>query len=73
MSYKNDKEAFCLANTYGLHPPVRISPSRIKRTDTGKFEPDHNVGAETRTMVLAHWLDKTNLLIQYKPAELEYE
>jgi len=70
MGYVNDHEAYTLANTYGLNPPRKVGPARLRRTDAGKFEPDHNETAETRCMVLAHWLDKTNIIVQYKPAEL---
>jgi len=70
MSYKNDKEAFILANTYGLCPPRAVYPARSRRINTGKYEPDHNEAAATRCMTLAHWFDKTNILIQYKPDEL---
>jgi hypothetical protein len=70
MGYKNDTEAFILANTYGFNPPRKRNPARLRIVDTGKYEPDHNAFAETRTIVLASWVDKTNILIQYTPAEL---
>jgi len=72
MSFQNDREAFCLANTYGFCPPQAVYPARTRRTDPGKYEPDHFPEAETRCMVLAHYAGKTNVLIQYKPAELEF-
>lgn len=71
MSYQNDKEAYCLANTYNLNPPRIISPVRKRQLDAGKYEPDHFEAAETRCMVLAHWKDHTNVIVQYRPAELE--
>ncbi|MBA7482933.1 hypothetical protein ES707_18437 [subsurface metagenome] len=72
MSYINDKEAFCLANTYNLSPPRAVYPARTRRTNTGKYEPDLDEAAETRCMVLAHFADKTNIIVQYVPAELEF-
>jgi len=71
MSFVNDNEAFCLANTYNLTPPRAINPCRNRRTSAGKYEPDRKEFEETRTMVLAHWFDKTNILVKYTPAELE--
>ena len=73
MTFQNDKEAFCLANTYNFTPPRKVGPARLRITDPGKFEPDHDEEAETRCMVFAHWLDKTNVIIQYVPAELEFQ
>lgn len=64
-------EAYILANTYGFNPPRKRGPARLRIVDTGKFEPDHNYAGETRTMVLASWVDKTNILIKYVPAELD--
>jgi hypothetical protein len=70
MTYRNDREAFILANTYGFNPPRKIGPARLRIQNSGKYEPDHNEGADTRTIVLASWVDKTNILIQYAPEEL---
>jgi hypothetical protein len=70
-NWQNDKEAFCLANTYALNPPRKAGPARLRIVNTGKYEPDHNQFAGTRWMILASYLDKTNLLIKYNPAELE--
>jgi hypothetical protein len=71
MSHSTDAQAFCLANTYGFNPP-RVTNPRYKRLlDTGKYEPDHNEGAASRTIILAHWQDKTNLMIKYNPSDLE--
>lgn len=71
MSFTNDKEAFCLANTYGFNPPRKTNPARLRLQNTGKYEPDRNIGAVTRTIVLASFIDKTNILIKYTPADLE--
>lgn len=73
MSYTNDREAYCLANTYNLSPPRAVWPARARATNSGKYEPDLNESAETRCMVLAHFADATNIIIQYKPAELEHQ
>jgi len=59
MTYKNDKEAYDLAVTYGLLPVPK-----------GKYEPDPTPSAETRCIVLAHWKGACNLLVLYTPAEL---
>lgn len=63
-------EAYILANTYGFLPPHSVGPAKRRPVNTGKFEPDHNVGAETRCMVLAHFSGKSNIIIQYEPANL---
>lgn len=70
MSFQNDSEAFCLANTYGFNPPKKTNPAKLRIANTGKYEPDHNPGATTRTIVLASFIDKTNILIKYTPTEL---
>lgn len=66
----NETEAYILANVYGFNPPRRVNPGRTRTVNTGKFEPDHNEMAASRTMVLAHFFDKTNILIKYTPADL---
>lgn len=71
IDYIDDKEAFILANTYNMSPPRKVGPARLRIQDAGKYEPDCKGNAETRTMTLAHWMDKTNILVQYNPAELE--
>ncbi len=70
MSVQNDFEANILAIVYGFNPPRIIAPIHARLLDHGKYEPDHNEAAETRCMVLAHWKDKTNIIIQYTPDEL---
>jgi hypothetical protein len=70
MGFKNDTEAFILANTYGFNPPRKTNPARLRIQNTGKYEPDKNEFAETRTITLASFIDKTNILIKYRPAEL---
>jgi hypothetical protein len=69
--FKNDQEAFVLANTYGFNPPRKVNPARLRIVDTGKYEPDHDYTAVTRCMVLASFVDKTNILVKYTPAELQ--
>lgn len=70
MNFNNQTEAYILANVYGFNPPRRVNPARNRTVNTGKFEPDRNDTAASRTMVLAHWIDKTNILIKYTPADL---
>jgi hypothetical protein len=65
-----EREAFILAFTYGFNPPRASGPARLRGQNLGKYEPDHNPYASTRSMVLASFVDKTNVIIQYKPAEL---
>jgi hypothetical protein len=64
---KNEQDAYRLANTYGLNPPRAVWPARLRNTYTGKYEPDHFSTAELRTMLLAGYADKTNILIRYNP------
>ena len=71
MSFINDREVFCLANTYGLCPPLKIGPASQRIQEAGKYEPDHNQTALSRTVVLASWVDHTNVLVRYTPADLE--
>jgi hypothetical protein len=70
MTIQNDNEAYILAKQYNLSPPRKVYPERTRRLDHGKYEADGTPLAETRSMVLANWFDKTNIIIQYKPAEL---
>lgn len=71
MGWLNDKEAFVIANTYGFCPPRVAVPDHTKALDRGKYEPDHNEGAETRWMQLAQPIDHTKILILYEPDNLE--
>ena len=66
----NMTEAFALTQTLNISPPRATYKASNRITNSGKFEPDHNIGAASRTMVLAHWFDKTNILIKYTPADL---
>lgn len=70
MSYANDSQSFALANTYNFSPPRATNPRRLRLQNSGKYEPDHTETAATRCMTLAHWVDKTNIIFQYTPAEL---
>lgn len=78
---KNMQEAFILARAYNILPPHRVSgsiPAEVRyredlhprTTNRGKFEPDKTPDAEIRCMVLAHFSDRSNLLIKYRPADL---
>jgi hypothetical protein len=73
MSYINDREAYCLANTYNLMPPVPVYPARTRNINSGKYEPDHDEAAASRCMVLAHFAGGSNCIVQYTPAELVFE
>jgi hypothetical protein len=70
MTYRNDREAYILANVYGLLPPQLGNCVRARNVYSGKYEPDHNEGAETRTITLASYKDGSNLLVKYAPEEL---
>jgi len=71
MSYQNDSEAFCLANTYNLMPPRMLNQAYLRVPYTGKFEPDATPTANSRCMVLAQCNDKTNCIVKYTVADLE--
>jgi len=69
MIYQESAIAFILTNTYNLSPPRKVGPARLRLTDPGKYEPSHDSSAQSRHMVVAHWFDKTNILIRYSPEE----
>lgn len=52
--------AYTLAIEYGFSP-----------LPDGKFEPDRLFGADERTFLFANWRDHTNVLIKFRPDELE--
>lgn len=66
----NDIEAQKLAIEYNLLPEVKCHATGGSQIVEGKYEPDHNCGAESRCMVLAHWFDATNVIVKYTPTEL---
>lgn len=70
MSFQNDTEAHILAVSYAFNPGHAVYPARIRNTNSGKYEPDRNDTEHSRTIVLAHYADKTNILIKYTPCEL---
>jgi hypothetical protein len=69
--YCDNYEAYVLAKVYGLLPPQPCYRARWRNTNTGKFEADKKAGESSRCMLLASYVDKTNVLIKYNPAELE--
>ena len=71
MSLQDLREASCLAITYGFLPTMKCRPTGRYQVPAGKFEADKTPAAATRTMVLAHWWTHSNLLIKYRPAELQ--
>jgi len=65
-----NQQAYILARVYNFLPPQRTDGKATITVDAGKYEPDNNPSAETRTMILASYIGRCNLLIKYKPAEL---
>jgi hypothetical protein len=63
--------AFTLANKYNLSPPRCIRGGRKRTLNNGKFEPDRNTNPLNRCMILAHWQDKTNVIVQYNSFQLD--
>lgn len=70
MSYINDKEVQILASGYNLAPPRAVYPARRRAVDPGKYEPDRNEFQSSRVVALAHFGDRTNILIRYNPGDL---
>lgn len=65
-----NQQAYILARVYNFLPPQRTDGKATITVDAGKYEPDNQPEAETRTMILASYIGRCNLLIKYKPAEL---
>lgn len=65
MSYKNDKEAYCLGIQYALLPAAKCHATGGSQVVEGKYEPDHDQTSNPRCVVLAHWYDHTNVLVRY--------
>jgi len=70
MRWPEDNQAYTMAITYGLLPPKKIHRKGSSQMDHGKYEPDRLLAAESRTMVLASFFDKTNILVRYTPEDL---
>lgn len=70
MFEANDWIAYTLATTYGFSPPRKVGPARLRQTNAGKYESVGVVFGE-RCFLLAHWFDKTNILIKFDPFALE--
>jgi hypothetical protein len=68
--YQDSLEAYILAVTYNLLPPQTVYPARNRQVNAGKFEPDRNPGAASRCMVLAHFVEATNIIVKYGPGDL---
>ena len=60
-------EAFVLGIAFGFLPAVKCHATGGHQVVDGKFEPDHFPTAAIRDMVLAHWYDHTNVIVQYDP------
>ena len=65
-----NQQAYILARVYNFLPPQRTDGKATITVDAGKYEPDNQPEAETRTMILASYIGRCNLLIKYKPADL---
>ena len=65
-----NQQAYILARLYNFLPAQRTDGKATITIDPGKYEPDNQPEAETRTMILASYIGRCNLLIKYKPAEL---
>jgi hypothetical protein len=70
--YQNDYENWILQFVYNFSPKRFAHAINKPNFELGKYESDHTPEAEIRWMILAHWFDKTNVLIQYKPSELQH-
>ena len=68
---QTDKEAYKLAKTYNLLPDQKRAGRGPTGVDAGKYEPDLNPDAASRTIVIASYIGRCNLLIRYSPAELD--
>ena len=68
---QTDKEAYKLAKTYNLLPDQKKAGRGPKGVDVGKYEPDLNPEAASRTIVIASYIGRCNLLVRYSPAELD--
>lgn len=68
----DDYCASVLSQVYGFNPPRAVYPARNRATNSGKYEPDHKEGESPRCMVLAHFADATNILIEYEPDKLQF-
>lgn len=73
MSYENDRAAYTLARVYNFLPEQKAAGRGPWAVDGGKYEPDGNEAAESRTMIIASYTGRSNLLIKFNPAELEPE
>ena len=68
----NNFQAVKLAKTYNFLPDQARAGRGGRAVDAGKYEPDLNPEAASRTMVIASYIGRSNLLIRYNPAELEF-
>ena len=67
----NNYQAYTLAKTYNILPDQKKAGRGRKGVDVGKYEPDLNPEAASRTIVIASYIGKSNLLVRYSPAELD--
>jgi hypothetical protein len=70
MSSENDNEAYILARKYNFLPKTKAAGSPGSPTDNGKYEPVAAESGGVKSMILASFTGRSNLLIQYRPDEL---
>jgi hypothetical protein len=67
MSSENDNEAFLLAREYNFLPKQKNAGAPARPTDNGKYEPVAAESGGIKSMILASFTGRSNLLIQYRP------
>jgi hypothetical protein len=63
----NDYQAYVLSEVLNFAPQPQAWTTGGLQVVEVKYEPDHNEFGLERHMVLAHWFDKTNVIISYSP------
>lgn len=69
-NWQDDQESSILAVTYGFNPAKGLKIHGVRDSYAGKYEPDNNRFAASRTIVLAGFMDSSNCLVKYSPSEL---
>lgn len=67
--FRQNSVAYKLAVSYGLNPPKQSTPVYRRIPNTGKYEPEYVEGADEQCIILASYVDKTNILVKYKKSE----
>lgn len=68
----NDAESYILAKVYNFLPDQIKGGRGPRAVEAGKYEPDNNAGESSRTIVLASFTGRCNLLIKYNPSDLHF-